>query len=134
MSYNIVLEAEKKFNSLSEDQQEEMLKDPFLLILLRNLEDYGLDLILKDVPTKKLPNGFQECTFKRFKEILKTTVVTNILFNKLNEENIEFNGDPRINVFATFQDSKLGSYTSFIPKYESKTDTMTFVFKRKFDF
>lgn len=132
--YNIILDAEEKFNSLSEDQQKEMLKDPFLLILLRNLEDYGLDLILKENPTKKLPNGFQECTFKHFKDILKTTVVTNILFNKLNEENIEFNGDPRINIFAAFQNSKLGGYVSFIPKYDSKTDTMTFVFKRIFDF
>ena len=132
--YNIILEAEEKFNSLSKDQQEEMMKDLFLLILLRNLEDYGLDLILKKTPTKKLPNGFQECTFKHFKETMKASAIVNILFNKLNEGIIEFNGDPRINVFAAFQDSKLGSYVSFIPKYEPKTDTMTFVFKRKFDF
>ena len=135
MSYNIILDAEEKFNSLSEDQQKEMMKDLFLLILLRNLEDYGLDLILKKIPTKKLPNEFQECTFKHFKEeTMKASAIVNILFNKLNEEIIEFNGDPRINIFATFQNSNLGSYISFIPKYEPKTDTMTFVFKRKFDF
>ena len=132
--YNIILDAEEKFNSLSKDQQEEMMKDLFLLILLRNLEDYGLDLILKEAPKKQLPNGFQECTFKHFKEIMKASVIVNILFNKLNEEIVEFNGDPRINIFAAFQDSKLGSYISFIPKYEPKTETMTFVFKRKFDF
>ena len=51
--YNIILEAEEKYNSLSEDQQKEMMKDPYLLVLLRNLEDYGLDLILKGVPIKK---------------------------------------------------------------------------------
>ena len=45
--YNIILEAEEKYNSLSEDQQKEMMKDPYLLVLLRNLEDYGLDLIFK---------------------------------------------------------------------------------------
>ena len=47
MMYNIILEAEAKYNSLSEDQQKEMMKDPYLLVLLRNLEDYGLDLIFK---------------------------------------------------------------------------------------
>ena len=134
MTYNIILEAEEKYNSLSEDQRTEMMKDPYLLILLRNLEDYGLDLILKNNPTKKLPNGFQECTFKHFKEIMKASAFVNVLFNKLNDEIIEFNGDPRINIFAAFQDSKMGSYISFIPKYEPKTETMTFVFKRKFDF
>ena len=71
--YNIILEAEAKYNSLSEDQQKEMMKDPYLLILLRNLEDYGLDLILKGVPTKKLPNGFRECTLKHFKETMKAS-------------------------------------------------------------
>lgn len=134
MTYNIVLEAEEKYNSLSEDQQKEMMKDPYLLILLRNLEDYGLDLILKKVPTKKLPNGFQECTFKQFKEIMKAAAFVNVLFNKLNDEIIEFNGDPRINIFAAFQTSGLGNYISFIPKYNSQTESMTFVFKRKFDF
>lgn len=132
--YNIILEAEAKYNSLSEDQQKEMMKDPYLLILLRNLEDYGLDLILKEVPTKKLPNGFHECTFKHFKETMKASVFVNVLFNKLNGEIVEFNGDPRINIFASFQRSGLGNYISFIPKYDSQTETMTFVFKRKFDF
>lgn len=51
--YNIILEAEAKYNSLSEDQQKEMMKDPYLLILLRNLEDYGLDLVLKGARSKK---------------------------------------------------------------------------------
>lgn len=64
--YNIILEAEEKYNSLSEDQRKEMLKDPYLLILLRNLEDYGLDLVLKGARSKKLPNGFHECTFKHY--------------------------------------------------------------------
>lgn len=132
--YNIILEAEEKYNSLSEDQQKEMMKDPYLLILLRNLEDYGLDLILKEVPIKKLPNGFHECTFKHFKETMKASVFVNVLFNKLNGEIVEFNGDPRINIFASFQRSGLGNYISFIPKYDSQTETMTFVFKRKFDF
>ena len=132
--YSLINEAEKTFNSVSEDQQKEMMKDLFLLMLLRNLENYGLDLILKEVPTKKLPNGFRECTFKHFKEIMRASVVINALFDKINEENIKFNGDPRINIFAAFQNSNLGSYVSFTPKYESKTDTMTFVFKRKFDF
>lgn len=132
--YNIILEAEEKYNSLPEDQQKEMMKDPYLLILLRNLEDYGLDLILKEVPTKKLPNGFHECTFKHFKETMKASVFVNVLFNKLNGEIVEFNGDPRINIFASFQRSGLGNYISFIPKYDSQTETMTFVFKRKFDF
>ena len=132
--YNIILEAEAKYNSLSEDQQKEMMKDPYLLILLRNLEDYGLDLILKEVPTKKLPNGFYECTFKHFKETMKASAFVDVLFNKLNCEIVEFNGDPRINIFASFQRSGLGNYISFIPKYDSQTETMTFVFKRKFDF
>lgn len=132
--YNIILEAEEKYNSLPEDQQKEMMKDPYLLILLRNLEDYGLDLILKEVPTKKLPNGFHECTFKHFKETMKASIFVNVLFNKLNGEIVEFNGDPRINIFASFQRSGLGNYISFIPKYDSQTETMTFVFKRKFDF
>lgn len=66
MMYNIILEAEEKYNSLSEDQRKEMLKDPYLLILLRNLEDYGLDLVLKGARSKKLPNGFQECKFKHY--------------------------------------------------------------------
>jgi len=132
--YNIILEAEEKYNSLSEDQQKEMLKDPYLLILLRNLEDYGLDLILKNIPTKKLPNGFHECTFKHFKETMKASAFVDVLFNKLNDEIVEFNGDPRINIFASFQTSGLGNYISFIPKYDSQTETMTFVFKRKFDF
>lgn len=134
MSYNIVLEAEEKYNSLSVDQQKEMMKDSYLLILLKNLEDYGLDLILKEAPTKKLPNGFQECTFKHFKEIMKASAFVNVLFNKLNDEIVEFNGDPRINIFAQFQISGLGNYISFVPKYDSQTETMTFVFKRKFDF
>ena len=132
--YNIILEAEEKYNSLSEDQQKEMIKDPYLLILLRNLEDYGLDLILKGVPTKKLPNGFQECKFKHFKEIMKASAFVDVLFNKLNYEIVEFNSDPLINIFASFQTSSLGNYISFIPKYDSQTETMTFVFKRKFDF
>ena len=132
--YNIILEAEEKYNSLSEDQRKEMLKDPYLLILLRNLEDYGLDLILKGARSKKLPNGFQECKFKHFKEIMKASVFVDVLFNKLNYEIVEFNGDPRINIFASFQTSGLGNYISFVPKYNSQTETMTFVFKRKFDF
>ena len=132
--YNIILEAEEKYNSLSEDQQKEMLKDPYLLILLRNLEDYGLDLVLKGARSKKLPNGFQECKFKHFKEIMKASAFVDVLFNKLNGEIVEFNGDPRINIFASFQTSSLGNYISFIPKYDSQTETMTFVFKRKFDF
>lgn len=132
--YNIILEAEEKYNSLSEEQQKEMMKDSFLLILLRNLEDYGLDLILKETPTKKLSNGFQECTIKHFKELMKASDFVNVIFNKLNDEIIEFNGDPRINIFASFQTSGLGNYISFVPRYDPQTELMTFVFKRKIDF
>lgn len=134
MTYNIVLEAEEKYNSLSEDQQAEMMKDSYLLILLRNLEDYGLDLIIKNNPGENLPNGFHKCIFPRFKEIMKASTFIDVLFNKLNDEILEYNGDPRINIFAAFQSSGLGSYVSFVPRYEAKTDTMTFVFKRKFEY
>lgn len=96
MMYNIILEAEAKYNSLSENQQKEMMKDPYLLILLRNLEDYGLDLILKGVPTKNFQTDFMNA---------------------------------HLNIT-----SGLGNHISFIPKYDSQTETMTFVFKRKFDF
>ena len=93
-----------------------------------------MDLILKGARSKKLPNGFQECKFKHFKEIMKASTFVDVLFNKLNYEIVEFNGDPRINIFASFQTSGLGNYISFVPKYNSQTETMTFVFKRKFDF
>ena len=137
MSYNIVLEAEEKYNSLqTQEEKNEMMKDTFLQTLLRNLEDYGLDILIKcsDVQIQH-KSGLSEVTYKNFKKMyMQTSVFVNTLFNKLNDEIHEYNGNPLLNIITHFQSIGLGSFERFVAKYDPATDTMTFMFRRKFNY
>jgi hypothetical protein len=137
MSYNIVLEAEEKYNSLqTQEAKNEMLKDTFLQTLLRNLEDYGIDILIKcaDVQIQH-KEGLSEVTYKNFKKTyMQTSVFVNTLFNKLNDEIYEYNGNPLLNIVSHFQSAGLGGFERFAAKYDPTTDTMTFMFRRKFNY
>ena len=145
MSYNIILEAEEKYNSLqTQEEKNEMIKDTFLQVLLGNLEDYGLDMLIKcaDVQIQHKA-GLSEVTYKNFKKTyMQTSVFINTLFNKLNKQviltdetfELPFEKNPLLNIVTHFQSMGLGGFERFTANYDPTTDTMTFMFRRKFNY
>lgn len=134
---NILIKAEEEYNSLkSTSDQERMLKDPFLLCLLKNVER-EMEYVFKYGPKEEDENGYIHIEVPFFEGLVRSNPFLRTVYGAIHDEIAETetwdcNKDPRINIFSTFQSSSYDSmYKTFIPRYNIETDVLKVVYKRR---
>ena len=136
---NILLEADIEYNSLkSSADQERLLKDPFLLCLLKSVE-CEMEYIFKYSPKEEDKEGYIhiEVPFFEGRILVHSNPFLRTVYKPIYDEVVktktwDCNKDPRINLFSAFQSSSNKSmYKIFIPKYNFEMDILKVVYKRR---
>jgi len=134
---NILIKAEEEYNALkSTGDQERMLKDPFLLCLLKTVER-EMEYVFKYGPKEEDENGYIHIEVPFFEGLVRSNPFLRTVYGAIRDEIMEtetwdYNKDPRINIFSAFQSSSYDSmYKTFIPRYDFQTDILKVVYKRR---
>jgi hypothetical protein len=134
---NILMKAEQEYNMLSSTgDQERMLKDPFISCLLKNVER-EIEYIFKYAPKEEDEDGYVHMEVPCFEGHVRTNPFLNTIYGLIRSDKVletevwDCNRDPRINIFAAFQNSYESMYKTFIPRYHIDEDVLKVVYKRR---
>ena len=136
--YNILIEAEEKYNSLNSTfEQEKMLKDTFLICLMKNVEK-EIDYIFHYAPKTEDKDGYVHAEVPYFEGFVRSNPFIGAVYGAIRSDEVlenekwDCNKDPRINIFSAFQSSSYESmYKTFVPRYNIDTDVLKVVYKKR---
>ena len=134
---NILIKAEEEYNALkSTSDQERMLKDPFLLCLLKNVEK-EIEYIFFYAPKTEDENGYIHIEVPCFESHVRSNPFLSAIYGAIHSDEVmetekwDCNKDPRINIFSAFQSSPNSIYKTFIPRYNIEDDVLKIVYKKR---